>query len=537
MRKDFRPKWSPVTEVPIIPVHEDMDGRDEPDQHPVSAITGLADALDSKVDKAAGKGLSTEDYTTAEKAKLSLIEDGAERNVIKGVKVDGEDVTPDGDGAVWLTVPARGQYADSIAYNQSTGEIRLLAADGSELSRVQTPLRSIITAAEWDERNTRLILTKADGSRFLVPMQITLVPVTGDGVDTETSLTEGGVVVSLTQGVKDEIADRVDLHSNQEISGAKSFRANIRVRKANGPWLYLTSLQDDLSSSHAVAGISFDGTPDESENYFLWAQTDLYSFQNSIMLRNRVWNHDRSASASSGVRIDDETGTARLFAPVAVRTSGSDVLPTPSDWVVTGGMLAVDPQVVHSYGNEQIAGDKAFTGHISAVSANFDGTVTENGAINSKSVVTPAIQTVDGESRPWYKVYARTITVTTTYSMLLWSSPTSPVVASARQAGLLLVSIRGASCVLRWLTGDPDYNECQRTALVRTELESGGTEWALWVRADGSSVGRYLHRIAEFTNQGPSNAWTSITPTAEDAKADLPAGDNVQVFYSEGWLN
>ena len=536
MKKDFKPAWAPITEVPIIPVHEDMGGRDEPDQHPISAITGLEDGLASKVDKAAGKGLSTEDYTTAEKAKLSLIEDDAERNVVEGVKVNGADVQPDGDRAVWLSIPTTGDYADAIAYNQSTGEIRLLAADGSELSRVQTPLRSIITAAEWDEQNTRLILTKADGSRFLVPMQITLVPVVGDGVDTQTSLTEDGVVVSLTQGVKDEIADRVDLHSNQEISGAKSFRANIRVRKANGPWLYLTSLADDLSSSHAVAGISFDGTPDQSENYYLWAQTDLYSFQNSIMLRNRVWNHARTASASSGVRIDDETGDARLFAPVAVRTSGSDVLPTPSDWVVTGGMLAVDPQVVHSYGNESIAGDKQFTGHISAASANFDGTVTENGAINSKSVVTPAIQTVDGESRPWYKVYSRVITVTTTYSILLWSSPTSPVVASARQAGLLLVSIRGTSCVLKWLTGDVLPEELQRTALVRTELESGGTEWALWVRADGSSVGRYLHRMAEFTNQGPSNAWTPLSPTAADAKASLPSGDNVQVFYSEAWL-
>lgn len=533
MKKDFKPKWAPITEVPIVPVHEDMGGRDEPDQHPISAITGLADALDSKVDKQTGKGLSTEDYTSAEKAKLSLIEDDAERNVITGIKVDGADVQPDGDGAVWLSIPATGDYADAIAYNQSTGEIRLLAADGSELSRVQTPLRSIITAAEWDEQNTRLVLTKADGSRFLVPMQITLVPVVGDGVDTQTSLTEDGVVVSLTQGVKDEIASAVKVTGNQEIRGQKIFRANVRVRKENGPWLYLTSLADDLGSSHAVAGISFDGTPDESENYYLWAQTDLYSFQNSIMLRNRVWNHARTASASSGVRIDDETGTARLFAPVAVRTSGSDVLPTPSDWVVTGGMLAVDPQVVHSYGNESIAGDKQFTGHISAVSATFDGTVVENGAINSKSVVTPSIQTVDGESRPWYKVYMRTTSATKTYSILLWSSPTSPVVASSRQVGQLLVSIRGTACVLKWLNGSPTEAERQRTALVCTELESGGLEWALWVRADGSSVGRYLHRMAEFTNDGPSNAWTALSPTAADAKADLPSGDNVTIHYSE----
>jgi hypothetical protein len=43
--------------------------------------TDLIGALDLKVDKVAGKGLSEEDYTTAEKSKLAGIEAGAEVNV------------------------------------------------------------------------------------------------------------------------------------------------------------------------------------------------------------------------------------------------------------------------------------------------------------------------------------------------------------------------------------------------------------------------------------------------------------------------
>jgi hypothetical protein len=46
----------------------------------ISTVTGLQTALDSKVDKITGKGLSTEDYTTAEKTKLSGIQDGATAN-------------------------------------------------------------------------------------------------------------------------------------------------------------------------------------------------------------------------------------------------------------------------------------------------------------------------------------------------------------------------------------------------------------------------------------------------------------------------
>ena len=45
--------------------------------------------LSGKVDKVTGKGLSTEDYTTAEKTKLSGVEEGAQVNVIEAVQVNG----------------------------------------------------------------------------------------------------------------------------------------------------------------------------------------------------------------------------------------------------------------------------------------------------------------------------------------------------------------------------------------------------------------------------------------------------------------
>ena len=47
-----------------------------------------------------GKGLSTEDYTSAEKTKLSGIEAGAQVNVIETVKVNGTALTPDANKAV-----------------------------------------------------------------------------------------------------------------------------------------------------------------------------------------------------------------------------------------------------------------------------------------------------------------------------------------------------------------------------------------------------------------------------------------------------
>lgn len=51
--------------------------------------TEVNNKLNLKVSKETGKGLSTEDYTSAEKTKLTGIESGAKVNIIETVKVDG----------------------------------------------------------------------------------------------------------------------------------------------------------------------------------------------------------------------------------------------------------------------------------------------------------------------------------------------------------------------------------------------------------------------------------------------------------------
>lgn len=74
--------------------HRALTGRTAADSHPVAAITGLQGALDSKVDKVTGKGLSTEDYSTAEKSKLANIE--AEANKYTHPETHSADIIVDG---------------------------------------------------------------------------------------------------------------------------------------------------------------------------------------------------------------------------------------------------------------------------------------------------------------------------------------------------------------------------------------------------------------------------------------------------------
>ena len=60
----------------------------------------------TKVDKVTGKGLSTNDYTTAEKNKLGAIAENAQVNVIETIKKNGTAITPV-DKAVDIAVPTK----------------------------------------------------------------------------------------------------------------------------------------------------------------------------------------------------------------------------------------------------------------------------------------------------------------------------------------------------------------------------------------------------------------------------------------------
>jgi len=62
-------------------------------------------ALSLFVQKVDGKGLSSNDYTNAEKEKLAGLSEDAEKNIINSVKVNGTPTTVAADGSVNVIVP------------------------------------------------------------------------------------------------------------------------------------------------------------------------------------------------------------------------------------------------------------------------------------------------------------------------------------------------------------------------------------------------------------------------------------------------
>lgn len=71
----------------------------------------------NKVDKIDGKFLSANDYTDAEKSKLSGIESGAQKNTVTGIKGNTESVYR--TGAVNITLENIGAAASSHTHDKS----------------------------------------------------------------------------------------------------------------------------------------------------------------------------------------------------------------------------------------------------------------------------------------------------------------------------------------------------------------------------------------------------------------------------------
>lgn len=94
--------------------------------------------ITNKVDKVAGKGLSENDYTTAEKEKLAGIATGAQVNVIETLKVDGVTVTPNGKAVnIDLSIYAKKTEISGIyKYKGSVAIVSALPTTGNEVGDV-----------------------------------------------------------------------------------------------------------------------------------------------------------------------------------------------------------------------------------------------------------------------------------------------------------------------------------------------------------------------------------------------------------------
>lgn len=158
---------------------------------PISTATQTA--LDNKVDKVTGKGLSTNDFTTTEKNKLSGIEAGAQVNTITGVKGNAEssyrtgnvNLTPANIGAVPTSRTVNGHALSSnvtvTASDVGLGNVNNTSDLAKPISTAtQTALNAKVNKTDI-ATTSNLGLVMPDGSTITIDADGTIHSVGGGG--------------------------------------------------------------------------------------------------------------------------------------------------------------------------------------------------------------------------------------------------------------------------------------------------------------------------------------------------------------------
>lgn len=145
----------------------------------------IANILGSKVDKVEGKGLSTQDYTTADRNKLNGVEDGAQVNIINGVEVNGSALTPTPEGIIDIEIPVKVseltndknyQTREDVElsvvgakFNLADGIITFTRMNGTTFI-IDLPTEMIVKSGYYDGDTGEIVLVLADNTEIRVPV-------------------------------------------------------------------------------------------------------------------------------------------------------------------------------------------------------------------------------------------------------------------------------------------------------------------------------------------------------------------------------
>lgn len=186
--------------------------------------TQITNAVANKVDKVSGKGLSTNDYTTAEKNKLSGIDTGANKTIVDSVL------------STTSTNPVQNKVVNTAISNLNT-----LVGDKSVSSQIST---AIASKADTDHTHTKSEV--------------------GLGNVDNTADADKSVKYATSAGSADSITGVVDIaHGGTGASDAATARKNIGAMTANPDAI---DLGKNLSSSSNFGGyIDFHFNGDTSD--------------------------------------------------------------------------------------------------------------------------------------------------------------------------------------------------------------------------------------------------------------------------------
>lgn len=166
-----------------------------------------------------GKGLSTNDYTTADQTKLAAIAEGAQVNVIEAVSVNGTA----------LSITDKGVNVDLSEYAKSADLTTVYRVKGTVANFSDLPK----DAKEGDVYN----ITNADDAN---------------------SIKAGDNVVYTADGVWDDLSGTVDLSGYVEKEAGKGLSTNDFTDEAKNQLAALEADKDEQVSEEEIASIFAD---------------------------------------------------------------------------------------------------------------------------------------------------------------------------------------------------------------------------------------------------------------------------------------
>ncbi|WP_297931189.1 hypothetical protein [uncultured Coprobacter sp.] len=222
---------------------------------------------ESKVEQEAGKGLSTNDYTTPEKEKLAGIESGAQVNKIETISVNGVPVQIEGK-AVNILQPIIEKL--SLSLDAATGSI-ILSYDGDEVTRVDTALELIIESGTYNAELKQIELVLANGSKITIPVSQLVDTYYGDDSTITLKVVDGKQTFSISTTFQGRVTKaETDIASlNERVGSLETSRLSVEqvsFTAADARWSTSADSRGYYTLTHTVSDKKLVSPVYNSEN-------------------------------------------------------------------------------------------------------------------------------------------------------------------------------------------------------------------------------------------------------------------------------
>ena len=218
--------------------------------------------LANKVDKVQGKQLSTEDYTSTEKTKLAGIAEGAQANVLEGIKVDNTDLTITEKKITLGKMALKDEIAKSDLASALSTEISGKANSADVYTKTQVDdalaLKAPLASPTFTGTPAAPKATKGDNSTQIATTSFVKEAVDDIAASLAGAFNFKGVVATLTDLEAIENPSNGDVY---QVTNPGTDKTNAEyVYNEDSGWIELGTVID-LSGYAPLASPSFTGTP------------------------------------------------------------------------------------------------------------------------------------------------------------------------------------------------------------------------------------------------------------------------------------